>query len=259
MPWSWVNTEYSIHRVQYTLSTASTHDCPSSRHSHNSELTPECSFSFRGASLQDRPPPASSPWEVKDKVTTSHAHGCEWTNGWIEPQHPVHLQSTAPKHSSNLARSWPPSASRNGLDHGLHVHLWVQSDPGLEVHLWVQLDLGLQMHLHTPSITASKWISEFNSIVASKFISKLARSQPASSHDHRLPVHPSRFRPPSASLSSLNHGFQVHLETWPIKASKCIAAVARIRPPSASLSSLDHGLPPSASRYSLDQGLQVHL
>jgi hypothetical protein len=24
-------------------------------------LTPECSFSFRRASLQDRPPPASSP------------------------------------------------------------------------------------------------------------------------------------------------------------------------------------------------------
>jgi len=74
MPWSSVNIEYSIHRVQrtpstaytkysihqvqHTPSTASTQDCLPSLHSHNYELTPECSFSFRRASLQDRPPPA---------------------------------------------------------------------------------------------------------------------------------------------------------------------------------------------------------
>jgi len=55
-------TDYSIHRVQYTPSTASTHDCSSSLHSHNQELTPECSFSFRRTSLHDRPPSASLPW-----------------------------------------------------------------------------------------------------------------------------------------------------------------------------------------------------
>ena len=38
-------TEYSIHQSQYSPSTASTHDCVSSLHSHNYELTPECSFS----------------------------------------------------------------------------------------------------------------------------------------------------------------------------------------------------------------------
>ena len=54
-------TEYSIHRVQHTPSTANTQDCLSSLHSHDYELTPECSFSFQSASLQDRPPPASSP------------------------------------------------------------------------------------------------------------------------------------------------------------------------------------------------------
>jgi len=54
-------TEYSMHRVQHTPSTAYTQDCPSSLHSDDRELTPQCSFSFRRASLQDRPPPASSP------------------------------------------------------------------------------------------------------------------------------------------------------------------------------------------------------
>jgi hypothetical protein len=43
-------TEYSIHRVQHTPSTACTQDCLSSLHSHDYELTPECSFSFRSAS-----------------------------------------------------------------------------------------------------------------------------------------------------------------------------------------------------------------
>jgi len=42
-----------IHRVQHTPITASTQDCLSSLHSHDSELTPECSFSFRRASLHD--------------------------------------------------------------------------------------------------------------------------------------------------------------------------------------------------------------
>ena len=43
-------TEYSIHRVQHTPSTASIQDCLSSLHSHDYELTPECSVSFRCAS-----------------------------------------------------------------------------------------------------------------------------------------------------------------------------------------------------------------
>jgi len=119
MPWLWVNTEYSIHRVQHTPSTASTQDCLSSLHSHEYKLTPECSFSSRRASLQDHLPPASSPWELKGKVTSSHSHGCELTHRWIEPQQPALLVSTASKYISNLARSWPPSGSANSLDQGI--------------------------------------------------------------------------------------------------------------------------------------------
>ena len=51
----------SIHRVQHTPTTASTRDCLSSLHSHDYELTLECSFSFRCASLPNRPPSARSP------------------------------------------------------------------------------------------------------------------------------------------------------------------------------------------------------
>ena len=47
-------TEYSIHRVQHTPSTAYTKDCLSSLHTHDYELTAECSSSFRRASLHDR-------------------------------------------------------------------------------------------------------------------------------------------------------------------------------------------------------------
>ena len=58
MPWSWVDTEYCIHRVQNPPSTGSNQNCLSSLHSHDYELTPECSFIFRRSSLHDRPPSA---------------------------------------------------------------------------------------------------------------------------------------------------------------------------------------------------------
>jgi len=68
---STVYTEYSIHWVQHTLSTASSQDWLSSLHSHDYELTSQCSNSFWHASLHDRPPSASSPWQLK---VNSHCH-----------------------------------------------------------------------------------------------------------------------------------------------------------------------------------------
>jgi len=192
----------SWHRVQYT---PSTQDCLSSLHSHDYKLTPECSFSFRRAFLHDRPPSASSPWELKGKVTLSHSHSCEWTNWWIESQHPVRRPSTASKYSSKLARLRPPSS----LDHSLQVYLqnrsitackFARSRPpsaswnslyyGLQVRTTMaskcispnSLDYGLQVYLQTLSITASTSASP----------NSLSRSR-------------------SASLSSLDHGLVVHL------------------------------------------------
>jgi len=180
----------SCHRVQHTPSTSSTQDCLSSFHSHDYELMPECSISFRRASLHDRPPSASSPLELKDTVTLSHSHVCESTNWRIESQHPAYHSSTGSKYSSELARLRPPSS---------HNH-------------------GLQVHLQTRSITASKCIS------------KLARLRPPSaspiSLDHGLQVSVqirlitaskciskrAESWPRSVSLSSLDRHFQARIE-----------------------------------------------
>jgi len=77
----------------------------------------------------------------------------------------------------------------------------------------------------------------------------LARSKPAraspNSLDHSLGVHQlvhSIMAPTSASLTSLYHGLQVHLQTRCITASKCISEFTRSRPESASPNSLDRSL-----------------
>jgi len=173
-------TESSMHRVQHT---PSTQDCLSSLHSHDYELTPECSFSFRRAFLHNRPPSASSPWELKGKVTLSHSHSCELTNWWIESQHPVRSLSTASKYSSKLAPLRPPSVSPNSLDYGLHKCISNLPRSRSRSASLSSLDHGLQVYLQIPSTTASMCIS------------KVARS-----------------RPRSVSLSSLDRHFQAHLE-----------------------------------------------
>jgi hypothetical protein len=123
---------YSIHQVQHIPSTASTHDYLSSHCFHDYVLTPELSFSFRHASLYNRPLSAIIPWAPKGKVTLSHSHGCELTNWWIESQHPVHRPWTASMYMYELTRLRPPFS---------HDH-------------------GLQVHLQHPSMTASKCISK---------------------------------------------------------------------------------------------------
>jgi len=99
---------------------------------------------------------------------------------------------------SKLARSRPPSASPNSLDHGLQVQLSVHSitaskcisklarsrHPSAALS---SLDLGLQVHLQTPWIMASKCSSQFT-----------------------------RSWPPSASPNSLDHGLQVQLSVHSI-------------------------------------------
>jgi len=111
----------SWHRVQHTTSTAFTQDWLSSLYSHDYELTPECRMSSQHASLLDRPPTASSPWELKGKVTLLHSHGCELTDWWIEFQDPACRSLTASQYSSKLTRSWPWSVFPNSLDYGLQV------------------------------------------------------------------------------------------------------------------------------------------
>jgi len=152
-------------------------------------MTLGCSFGFQRASFHDRPPPVSSPWQPKGKVTLSHCCSCELTNWWIESKHPaglqvlfqpcsiglqVHLQTrliTASTCISEFTRSWPPSASPNSLDHGLQVRI-IMASKRISKLGWSwsasaspkSLDYGLQVH---------RWV---HLITASQCITKLARS-----------------------------------------------------------------------------------
>jgi len=73
-------TKYCIHWVQQTTNTVLSQDCLFSFHSHDYLSIPECRFSFRRASLHDRLPLSSSPWQLETIVTLPHCHVCESTN-----------------------------------------------------------------------------------------------------------------------------------------------------------------------------------
>ena len=215
MSWSWVDTEYSIHWIQHT---PSTQDCLSSLQYHDYELTPGCSFHFSRASLHDRPPSASSTWQLKGKVTLSHSHSCEWTHWWIESQHPVRRPSTVSMYSSKLAWSRPLSVSPNSLDYGLQVHLQTRSITACNfARSWppsaylqtrsIKASRGIsklarlrtsQVHLQTPSITISDCISQFTW--------SWPPSESPNTLNYCLQEHQSRSL--SASLSSPEHGLQ---------------------------------------------------
>ena len=241
----------SWHQVQHT---PSSQDCLSSLHSHDSKLTTDCRFSFRCASLHDRPPSASSSWELKGKVSLSHSHSCELTNWWIQSQHPVHRPSTSSKYSCRLAWLWPPSS----LDHCLQAYFQTRSI------LASTLARSRPLRVSPNSVDYSL---QSHSITASKCIAKLAGLWPASLHDHGHQLHIAKLdwsRPPSvspnsldyslhkcisklprsrsrsASLSSVDHCLQEYLQICSITASMCISNVARSQPRSVSLSSLDH-------------------
>jgi len=193
MPWSRVNTEYSIHRVQHTPSTAYTEYSI-----HRVQHTPSTAYTDYCIHQVQHHPKIDS---LLLAATFSSLGGCctqlstfpqLQVNQCIETQLPSrlppnrpppstppnslhhrlqdHLQTCSvtaseciwkldrpPSSSSEFTRSRPPSASPNSLNHGLHVHLWVHA------------------------------------MSASKCISKLTRS-----------------RPPNASPNSIEHGLQVY-------------------------------------------------
>ena len=199
-------TEYSIHWVQHSPSTASIQDFVSSLHSDDYDLTPEYSFSFRRA----------SPCQLKSNVTLSHSHLWMVTNWWRQFQHPAPHPSNASQYLSKVAWGRPARSSPNSLDYGLQTP-WIMACSCISILArlcYPRLhDPGLQEHPQTCSITNSKCIS------------KLSPS-----------------RPPSASPNSLDYSLLQYLLTRVIKASNCLFKFARSQRPIASPNPQDRGL-----------------
>jgi len=151
MPWSRVNTEYSIQQVRYTPSTAST------EYSIHWVLHTPCTASFQDRLLSRSQPVFSSLGNEVPSIlyiATILSTRMNRVTASVAPP----TWTTTSRCSSNLARSWcisklvwsqPPSVSPNPLDYGLQVH----------------------------------------TIMASKCISKFAQSHAPTLHDHGLGVH----------------------------------------------------------------------
>jgi len=131
MPWWRVNTEYSIQPVQHSPSTAYI------AYRIHRVLHAPCT-----ASSQDRLSPAPSQSLISRQTmlysilyipTITSKSMYRVSAPVAPPSQTTASRLAASMYSSNLARSWPPSASPNPLDHGL------------------------QLYLHTCSISAPKW------------------------------------------------------------------------------------------------------
>ena len=203
-----VYTEYSIHRVRHTLSTASFKDFVSSLQSHDYAATPGCSFNIRRASL----------WELKGKVALSRSHSCELTNM---------KRVSAPRAPciDCLHRTRP-----NLLNYGLQVHLQTRS-----------ITVSKLARSRPPSVSPH-WLDDsiwVRMIMASKFIYTLARSRPwnasPNSHERDLQVHLQ-----TGSITAA----QVHLQTRSITSQECITEFTRLSISGTPQIALKHRLQP---------------
>jgi hypothetical protein len=167
-------------------------------------------------------------------------------------------------YSSNLARSWPPSASLHSPNQSLQLHLYTHSimafncisklaisrppcaSPNSLDH---SLPLYLQTQSNTPSNFAISWPSsayvQTRLITASNWNFKLAWLGPPSSYDHGLKVNIStlpRSRPASASPKSLYDGVLMHFQSQSIMACNYISYNTWVWPSSAPPNLLNHYL-----------------
>jgi len=149
------------HRVQYTPSAASTHDCLSYIHSDHYELTTNDSISFLSIFLHDWPPSASS----AQKFTGNVIFPWLWINKlrqWVSaPNGPsidclqvlVRIRSIM---ASQLAWSGHPSAVQNLYNYSLQTY----SITALKCISKIAQLRPLCAHFDTTSMMASKCISK---------------------------------------------------------------------------------------------------
>jgi len=154
--WSWVHTQYRIHQVQHTPSTAYPEYCI-----HRILHHPKINCLPLPASLISFIRPCCNQFSIFLQL---------WVNQWIESKLPsCLLPELAPL-------EWPPPNTHPmSLHYGLQVHhqtlsiivsKCISTDARLRIPSWH--DHGLQVRLQPRSLTATK------------FISKLARLQPSS-------------------------------------------------------------------------------
>jgi len=230
MPWSRVNTEYSVHRVQHTPSTAYTeysihrvkhtlntayteYSIHRVQHTLSSAYTAYCIFP-RSTVPRSQPVFSALSGPCCTKFSTFPQLR---VNQWIECQLPPHMPpDLLPPDSLPpdwLPPDWAPS-DQSPPD---------QPPPSTPSIL---IDYGLQVYLPTRSITASKCISEFT-------WSRPPSASP-NSLNYNLQVHlwvHLISRSPSASSNLLDRGLQVHLWVNSISVSKCISKHAQSWPP----------------------------
>jgi len=213
MPSTWVNTEYSIHRVlHHTM--INILPLPASLSSLGRPSCTEVStFQWSWVWPMNR---ASAPVRTVSRYTA--------------------FRSTTAKCISKPVWWWPPSVSPNSLNHSFQVRtingLQTRSITAYKCILKFtqsqavsaspnSLYHGLQVHLSVHAISASKCIS------------KLPRSRLPSTHDEWPP-------------NSFDYRLQVHLSVHSITASKftwwLASKLVRSSLPSASVSSLNHGI-----------------
>jgi len=231
MPRSWLSTEYSVHQVQRTPSTVytrySVHQVqrtPSTAYSkysiHQVQRTPSTAYTQycihpvlhtpHIASSKDQLSPAPSQSVISRHtmlcsilyIPTITSYPTQRVPAPVAPpSRSTTCRLTASKYSFNLARSWPPSASRHTLDHGIRLNLQCRSITGSKcAQSWPPSE-----HLESRSKTGSKWDSKLalsrprmvspisldygiqvRTIIVSKCISNLGWLQPPSSNDHGL-------------------------------------------------------------------------
>jgi len=193
MPWSRVNTKYSMHWVQHTPSTAyAEYSIHRVLYTLSTVYTEYCLHRILHHPRIDCLALPASLWTLSGRCCTQFSTFPQLrVDEWIESKLPLLMPPDLPPPDS-LPPDWPPSDQSPPdqphpstcpilFDPGLQVHLWVHSISA-SVHRQTLLNLGIRVHL---------WV---HSIPASKCISKLAPSWP-----------------PSSSLSSLDLSLQVYL------------------------------------------------
>jgi hypothetical protein len=289
MPWSWVDIQYSIHRVQHTLSTTNTkysihrvkhrlstayteycihpvHHTPSTAYTeysiHRVQHIPSTALrEYSIHRVHHIPSTALREYcihRVQHTPSTAYTeysiHRVQHTPITAYTEYSIHRVQCSPKNVCLpcilMITSWPLNvASASGMPpytinrHQLahHARSKVMSPYHSHVYESIHWWIESQHPARCPS-PGFKYSSSLAQSWPPKFISNLTRSRPPSitpnSHDYSLQLCTiiaskcictlAWSRSQSASLSSINHGCQVHLETRWITDLECISEFTRL-------------------------------